>query len=142
MIDKDNGGMNWSLTSKMENVSKQSNNFIMIKNQELLKKHAKIKVLQDLFCYESDQVDTIIALLWSRKIDNPVGMGLLDIIDGLKCEHRYHLYKSDTYIKNLLNLLKEPVVGIIDMTNRDAGANFNLTEFGLAYYFRGDNLGI
>jgi hypothetical protein len=115
----------------------KSHKFIIIKMQELEKKLLKIKKIQDLFMFKDQQVDVIIALLWSRKLrEYPVGMNLQEIEMGLREENHYFLYKDNKYLARLLNTMSSYPVGLLDMS---INGTFNLTEFSIDYFLEGDN---
>lgn len=118
--------------------------FINIRTRELQEKLEKIKAIQNLFGYERDQVDAIIAMLWSRKKkNNPIGMTFLEIVEAMEFERQSFLFDDNEHLKRLLNVLSLPPIKILDMVNVNGQASFNPTDFGISYLFQGsDNVGI
>lgn len=112
-------------------------NFMEICRQNEILNMEKINNLKNLFKYEIQQVDTIIALMWVKKKDSgPLGLTFLEIIDEMKNQNRYFLYKNNVYLRSLLNTLALDVIGILELSEDDN--KFNITKFGLDYYFEGD----
>jgi hypothetical protein len=122
----------FSLLNKLKKL-----NFMDIYNKNEAANLEKINNVRNFFKYENQQVDTIIALMWVKKAKRPLGLTFLEIIDELRNENRYFLYKTNVYLRSLLNTLAQPGIDILELS--ELNNKFNITRFGLDYYFEGDN---
>jgi hypothetical protein len=100
-------------------------------NAVLSQKLNRIKQIQELFRYETEQVNTIFSLIFHNKdILHPLGLEFEAIVNSIDMRIYSSLFKSRAYIGSLLNLMNQ--LGLLEF--RIGNKSFDITAFGWEYW--------